>query len=53
MMRALLLLLLILPGCALQAPRKCPPGYHPHVVRTDGVSVDLGFWRADHGGDAG
>lgn len=45
---ALLAVLLILPGCAAEAPRRCPSGYHPHVVRTDGVSVDLGCWRAEH-----
>lgn len=42
-----LLLLLIMPGCALQMPRECPPGYYPHVVRTDGVPGDLGCWGAD------
>lgn len=42
---ALLVLLLALPGCAAQVPRQCPAGYHPHTVRTDGVSGDLGCWR--------
>lgn len=42
---ALLTLLLILPGCAAEVPRTCPPGYHPHVVRADGVSGELGCWR--------
>lgn len=40
----MLTLLLILPGCAAEVPRRCPPGYHPNVVRTDGVSGDLGCW---------
>lgn len=45
---AALVLLLVLTGCAATVPRPCPAGYHPHTVRADGVSVDLGCWRADH-----
>ncbi len=44
---AALVLLLTLPGCAVQVPRPCPSGYHPHEVRADGVSGDLGCWRDD------
>lgn len=44
---AALVMLLILPGCAATVPRSCPAGYHPHTVRTDGVSGDLGCWSDD------